>query len=326
MQSTHFTVGDMGQRVRGFLDAQAAVIGTAVPAPLRAQLDDAVTKLAAFQAQQGASDSAAKGETAKQQLLRDGIYEDYLHPMEGVATKRLKGETEFPSLVVSAAFRASNKLLAKAGEAADAAAKYEKMFVDNGLPPDFLAQLRAGLAQVTASVTAHGQDLTQRATATAGLIAADKAIRATVDTMNRSLKAVLKSNPALLAGWKATKLVRQPVVTPLTTLGKAIGIPKPASCLDRRASERGLDGRTGAGPHFRRADVREPSTTRHHQHRAQADSHLLHLDNRELCHQTARFPAWDACNASPKLATFIAREPMNMPLTIPACDVLPSRH
>jgi hypothetical protein len=217
MQSTHLTVLDMGRRVQGFLDAQAAVIGTAVPAPLRAKLDDAVTKLAGFQAEQGASDSAAKGETAKQQLLRETIYLNFLYPIEGIAKKHLRGVTEFPSLVVSSTFKASNKLLAKAGEAADAAATYEKTFVDNGLPPDFLAQLRAGVAQVTASVNARAQDLTQRVAATAGLVAADKALRATVDTMNRSLKAALRSNSAILAGWTATKLIRQPVVTPLPT-------------------------------------------------------------------------------------------------------------
>jgi hypothetical protein len=217
MQSTHFTVLDMGRRVQGFLDAQAAIIGPAVPAPLRAQLDDAVTKIAAFQAEQGASDSAAKGETAKQKLLRDDIFARFLHPIEGVAKKFLKGTTEYASLIVPATFRGSNKLLAKASEAADAAAKHEKMFVDNALPTDFLAQLRAGIAQVTASVTAFGQARSQRSTATAGLVATDKALRATVDTMNRSLKAVLKTNPALLAGWTASKLVKQPVVTPLPT-------------------------------------------------------------------------------------------------------------
>src|ERR1019366_7080386 len=158
-----------------------------------------------------------KGETAKQQLLRDDIYAKILNPVAGVANKLLKSTTEYLSLVVSAVFRSSNKLLAKASEAADAAAKYEKTFTDNGLPTDFLAQLRAGIAQVGASVAAHVLALGQRVTATAGLVAGDKAVRATIDTLNRTLKPVLKSNPALLAGWTASKLIKQPVVTPLPT-------------------------------------------------------------------------------------------------------------
>jgi hypothetical protein len=188
-----------------------------VPAPLRAHLDASVTQIAALQATQGANASAAKGETAKQKLLRGDLYAHLLNPVGAVARKQLRGVAEFPSLVVSALFRASNKLLAKATELADAAAKYEKVFIDNGLPADFLAQIRAGVGEIAASVTARGSALTQQVTATAGMKVADKAARAAIDTMSRSLKKVLTANPALLAGWTAAKLVRQPVVTPLPT-------------------------------------------------------------------------------------------------------------
>jgi hypothetical protein len=220
MQSTHFTVFDTGHRVQGFLDAQAAAVGILVPAALRAQLDDAVTQGAAFQLEQGASTSAAKGETSKQQLIRDDLYARFLHPVEGIAKKKLKGVasvTELASLVISAAFRHSNKLLTKAIELADAAAKYEKVFVDNGLAADFIAQLRAGIAEVTASEAARVRQLSRRAAATTGIATSDKAIRATVDSMNRVLKPALKSNQPLLTDWMASKRIRQLAVTPIPT-------------------------------------------------------------------------------------------------------------
>ncbi len=220
MKSTHFPVLDTGRRVQGFLDAQAAAIGAAVPATLRAQLDDAVTQCAAFQLEQGASTSAAKGETSRQQLIRADLFARFLHPVEGVAKKKLKGVatvTELASLVISSAFKHGNKLLSKATELADAAAKYEKTFVDNGLPADFIAQLRAGIAEVTASEAARVRQLSRRAAATTGLKTSDKAIRATVDSMNRALKPALKKNPALLSDWMASKRIRQLVVTPLPT-------------------------------------------------------------------------------------------------------------
>jgi hypothetical protein len=220
MKSTHFPVLDTGRRVQGFLDAQAAALGAAVPATLRAQLDDGVAQGTAFQLEQGASTSAAKGETSKQQLIRDDLYARFLHPVEGVAKKKLKGVasvTEFASLVISSAFRHGNKLLSKATELADAAVKYEKIFVDNGLPADFIAQLKAGLADITASEAARGRQVSRRTAATAGLVAADKAIRATVDSLNRALRPALKKNPPLLADWMASKQIRKLVVTPLPT-------------------------------------------------------------------------------------------------------------
>lgn len=231
MQSTHFTVFDTGRRVQGFLDAQAAAIGTAVPTTLRVQLDDAVTQGAAFQLEQGASGAAAKGETSRQQLIRDDLFAKFLHPVEGVAKKKLKGAatvTELSSLVISSAFKHGNKLLAKATELADAAAKYEKIFVDNGLPADFIAQLRAGIAEVTASEATRGRQLSRRTAATTGIATSDKAIRATVDSMNRVLRPALKPNPALLADWMASKRIRQLVVTPTPT-GSVSALTGPAA-------------------------------------------------------------------------------------------------
>jgi hypothetical protein len=61
-----------------------------VPAPLRAQLDASVTQIASLQAEQGANASAAKGETAKQKLLRGDLYAHLLNPVGGVARKQLR--------------------------------------------------------------------------------------------------------------------------------------------------------------------------------------------------------------------------------------------
>jgi hypothetical protein len=188
-----------------------------VPATLRAQLDDAVNQIVAFQGEQGASTAAAKGETAKQKLVRGDIFARLLHPIDGVAKKKLKDVAEFPSLIVSAAFRLSNKLLSNASGVADSAAKYEKVFVDNGLPADFIAQLRTGIAEVTASEATRVRQLSRRAAATTGILAADKALRAAIDSLNRVLSPALKGNPSLLADWLASKRLRQSVVTPIPT-------------------------------------------------------------------------------------------------------------
>jgi len=220
MQSKQSPVFGTGRRVQGFLDAQAATVGDIVPAALRAELDDGVAKGAAFELAQGASSSAAKGETARQQLIRDDLYARFIHPIDGIAKKKLKGQvsvTELASLIISSAFRHSNTLLTKATELADAAAKYEKTFIDNGLPADFIAQLRAGIAEITASEAARVRQLSRRAAATTGIATADKAVRDTIDSMKRVLKPALKTNPALLSDWMASKRIKQPAVTPIPT-------------------------------------------------------------------------------------------------------------
>ncbi len=89
--------------------------------------------------------------------------------------------------------------------------------MDNGLPADFIAQLRAGITAIEASAAARGRQRSRRAAATKGLMAADKALRETIDSLNRVLKPALATNPALLADWTASKRVRQLAVTPLPT-------------------------------------------------------------------------------------------------------------
>jgi hypothetical protein len=72
MKITGVRTFDAGRRVQGFVDTNAALIGTGVPPSLRAKVDAAVSQLAQYQLDQEAAKAAAKGETVNQAALRTG--------------------------------------------------------------------------------------------------------------------------------------------------------------------------------------------------------------------------------------------------------------
>jgi hypothetical protein len=229
MKTTQVRTFDAGRRVEGFLDANAALIGTAVSALLRAKLDAAVTQLDQLRLDQETSKAAAAGETTNQAALRSDLFKHLVGPIGEVAKLNLKGSADYQALVVSAAAVKKSEFVTKVNSQADAAAKYAQLFIDHSLPADFLAQIKAGVALVLASAANREAQQTKQSGATGGLITADKAVRSLIKVMNGALSKVLKGNATLSAGWTAAKRIKQLPVTPLPTGSTVITPTAPAA-------------------------------------------------------------------------------------------------
>jgi hypothetical protein len=230
MQSTFGGALDAGRRVQVFLDAQAATLGKVVPPTIRAMLDDAVTQLAGFQIEQATAVGTAKGETVNQTTLRDDLYQRFMVQVGRTAKVELRNTPEFPNLVVSALARRKLDFVSTATKFADAAAKHEQLLIDHGMPADFLVQLRAAIAAVSASADSRGRNVARRIAATQGCIAMNKALRQKIGQIDGLIKPALKKNAALLADWRASKQIRQLPVTPLPTGGTVVTpAPTPAA-------------------------------------------------------------------------------------------------
>jgi len=217
MQGTQGKTSDAGRRVQGFLTTHAAAVGNAVPAALRAELDGVVTQIVAYQNEQESTTSAAHGETVNQVTLRTDVYERFLKPIAKIVKRKLPQAPERPELVVLARSLPGKSFVTKASAAADAAAKYVPIFSANGLAVDFVPQMKAAIAKITASSDLRGRLLARRATATDGLKTADKALKLIIDHIGAVITPVLKGNTDALADWKASKRIHQIGVMPLPT-------------------------------------------------------------------------------------------------------------
>ena len=219
MKTTEVRTFDAGRRVQGFLDTNAPTIGTAVPPSLRAKFDAAVSQIVQFQHEQEAATAAAKGETVNQAALRSDLFKHLVAPIGKVAKINLRQSNDLPALVVPAAAQRRKDFVAKVNTLADTASKYEPMFVEHGLPADFIAQIRAGATAVAASAVARERQQSGLSAATKGLAVASKSVHDLIGVLNGILAKLFKTNLPLAADWKASKKIRQAVVTPLPTGG-----------------------------------------------------------------------------------------------------------
>jgi hypothetical protein len=231
MQLTQHNVSDTGRRVQTFLDSQSAVLGTTVPATLRAQLDTAVTQLATSGQDQESLASAVRGAIASQIAMRKALKVDFLDPMARIARHALRASPDFPALVVPATGLRKGDFMTKVNAIVDAAAKHEQDFVDHGMPADFIAQLRAAVAALNASVDTRGKQKGLLKQAGQGIKDSTKALRGVLHVMDGIMKRALKTNQPVLANWTATKRIQATVVTPLPggDLNAAPSAPQPAA-------------------------------------------------------------------------------------------------
>jgi hypothetical protein len=227
MQLLYSNTLDALRRVQVFLDAQAAALGTLVPPALRARLDAVVTQLLGFQAEQSAATGTAKGETANQVAYRKDIRTRFLTPIAGIAKRSLRNAPEYPTMVVPSSLLRNADYLNTVQTLADSAAKHEKELIAYGMPADFLTQLRAAIAQLSASKDAQGRNLARRKAATDGIVESDKAARGELKTLNAVIAPAIKTNAALLADWKASKKIAI-TLTPLPPQPTGLAPASPA--------------------------------------------------------------------------------------------------
>jgi hypothetical protein len=215
MQLPSHNVLDTGRRVQTLLDSQSAVLGTAVPAPLRAQLDTAVTQLATSGNDQESLGSATRGEQVNQVAMRKALTVDFLDPMARIARHALRASPDFQALVVPAFGLRKGDFMNKVNAIVDAAVKHEQDFVDHGMPAAFIAQLRAAVGALNASVDTRGKQKGLLKQAGQGIKDSTKAVRDVLHVIDGNMKRVLKKNQPVLANWTATKRIQATVVTPL---------------------------------------------------------------------------------------------------------------
>jgi hypothetical protein len=213
VQVIYSNILDALRRVQGFLDAQATALGSVIPASLRARLDGAVTQLAGFQVEQSATTGTARGEAANQAALRKAFRAQFFEPIGRIAKRSLKTVGEYPTLAVASARLKKSDFAAAAQALADSAAKYEKTFLDGGMQVDFLAQMRAAIAQMATSKDAQDRNDSRHIAATQGIKDTDKIAHEVLAVLNSVIVPALKHNASLLADWKASKKIAS--VTPL---------------------------------------------------------------------------------------------------------------
>jgi hypothetical protein len=163
-----------------------------------------VTDYAAAQVTQyGQSTLAAKDELTLRKELRS------LHLKAIVSmAKGLKGKVPGMGVFKLPSGRTKPEtLLQQAQSVRVTASPYRAVFVEHGLPGDFLEQLDASIAALKQSVDARGAARSGVSEATTGLKAEFALAAQIAKTMDASLTHVLKSDASLMQSWRQAKRI-----------------------------------------------------------------------------------------------------------------------
>ena len=197
------------RRIQRFLEDNDAALGVVNQSSARKRLDETVTQIESHAVAQVAGRRTAEGETAKQQALRLELRTDHMRPVAVIAGQKLREQPEFKLLRLPPWNVRGARLTTAARDMANAAEKYTDLFVQEGLPSDFVAQLRTAADELDHSIDVRGQSRGQRAGATVGLKAETKRARGLIRVLDSAVRPKLGTNDELLREWQLASHIQR---------------------------------------------------------------------------------------------------------------------
>ena len=235
---------DALHRIQSFMDQNADAVGNVNKSASRLALDQVLTELEKRATAQGAAAVQAASGTQAKNELREDLRLHHMQPITAIARATLAHTPLIAKLRLPSS-KVSDSTLISAGNAmADVAAQYEKVFTDEQLPADFVAQLRTSVKAVRK--TAVARDGFQNVLTQSTQAVNDELVRAknVVKVLNSLVVKQLKGKGDLLAGWRQAKHAKlkpgvpqgsaSAATTPVS--GPAPAAPTPAPTVRSSAS------------------------------------------------------------------------------------------
>jgi hypothetical protein len=219
--------------IQGLLDDNKHTVAPVNDSGARKTLDSLIQQLSTQAVDQDAGRVTSRGETSLQASLREALRQFHMKPIAEIARSRLRDVPEMVSFRLPRGTTPSLQLVAKAGGMADAAAKHSAVFIDRGLPQDFIAQLTAAADALNRSLDTRAKSHGRSTGATNALSALASEALACIRELNALVTPKLGRDDRLLGEWRTAKRVRRKSGP---TLGRNTPSPEPESPPTRAAS------------------------------------------------------------------------------------------
>ena len=194
--------------VDAFFDANADKLASVITTGARQKLRDVRIDLNDHATAQAGNDFSAQVATRRQKELRRSLTRDHMRPIARIARADVPRTPATEPLRMPRGTVSTARFVSAAKGMAEAAAPFTAIFVDHGMPADFIARTTAAADALLASVTARKTHRGQRGGATLGLKDKLSEGRALVLVLDAFVQTALKDDPALLANWNIIKRVR----------------------------------------------------------------------------------------------------------------------
>jgi hypothetical protein len=199
-------------RVREFLTTNP-IEGTQVKLQL---LDQVVRELSVCGAEQDHSKRLTRGEVARQRAERNALWSNHMVPIARIARRAFAGN--IPGMDQKFTLppkRADNEALLNAARGmAQAAEEHAAVFMEEGVPPDFVVTFRAAIEALAAGLTVRVEGQRRRTTSREAIDKLVKRGNAAVDVLDAIVRPRLADRPELLVAWKSVKRPIEPGGSP----------------------------------------------------------------------------------------------------------------
>ncbi|HEY4130929.1 MAG TPA: hypothetical protein VGM50_09950 [Gemmatimonadaceae bacterium] len=190
-----------------FDENPTAVAGLSATA--RNELDRVTDAFSKEAVNQDAGLRGTEGEVSRGRSLRTALRAKHMAPIAEVAKYKLQSMPEFSSLTLPSVNISEESLVASATSMADAAAVHAQTFIDSGLLPSFVDDLRTATKAVSISSADRATLKGVRNGGTAGLDAWEKQGRAMLRVLDRLVLAQIGDDAALRRRWETAKAVQR---------------------------------------------------------------------------------------------------------------------
>ena len=197
------------RQTQQFLDAEAAALGTIPTSGARKRLDDVTVVLEQMGERQGTHRTLAKGALGSELLLARTLRRQHVRPVVRIVRAELPGVTALSAVALPPGGLNSTALATRARDLAAAVEPFAAVFVESGLPADFLDRMRAAADRLVQAVNGKGSHRTTRQGATDSLTKAFRRARKVVRVLDALVRAQLDEQDPLITEWnRASREVR----------------------------------------------------------------------------------------------------------------------
>jgi hypothetical protein len=195
------------RNVKAFLELNADKLSGVISSGIQAELLHTISELEAFGDQQTLGAAAAKNASRIAEALRYTLIHDHMAVVSRIGRAKLPNTPEFRNLKMPRGNPSTARLTEAAYEMANSALKNVGVFVEAGLPEDFVTRLKAAADAVIDARLQRSLAQATRTLATKALDAKHSAARKLVSVLDAMVKTAIRSDPTLLPGWNQVKRI-----------------------------------------------------------------------------------------------------------------------
>ena len=199
---------DALQRVQAFFSIDAPELARVRASASKAELDQTIAVLRGLAADQSAAVVESTSRTRLKDELRERLRQEYLRPIAAIRAENVYRTPELPEFRLPPKNLSDGEFVAMATAMGDAAERHPALLAREGLPADFVAQLRAALAALSSAMVGRSMAAVGRTGATVGIRVELSRARVLVNVLDALMQQQVRGRPELLEAWNDAKRVK----------------------------------------------------------------------------------------------------------------------